>query len=441
MGLLSWLFPTPADRVRKAEEAVQTERFADAFRELLDVDHPDAGAVRARAARGLVFVNLEHAVSWANAGDDERVGLHFELIDDYLIAARAGKEDSGLPEAIRNARQQIRELRAGQEAERRLEKEAREARLTAVDPLGLTGGPSLVHDDEDSPGDPLAEQDDERAARLALVVDAYPPDLRDTLPELGRAFTDAVLDLEEGRADSALLALLQLPDDAALVLYERARAAHLLGDPRAAARTLRRLIKARPHFTVGQHHTAVMLAQMTAESGDAAAALEVLRDARRTEPELGAFLYAQLCLANRELPEAERTLRRLITAHPRQTSLHFLLAQVRLAGEHRASAMRALEAAMETACDSPGRCGHKPPDPEIVRLLATLYLEDGHDLLRARELVDMLPAGESWSDAYLQALLADRSGEGVSAELATRVHEHAPASQTSRVQRYLPAPA
>ena len=42
MGLLSWLFPSPEDRIRRAQDLVDRERYADARLEVMDIDHPEA---------------------------------------------------------------------------------------------------------------------------------------------------------------------------------------------------------------------------------------------------------------------------------------------------------------------------------------------------------------------------------------------------------------
>ena len=433
MGVLSWFFPSEQDRVDKARRYLEQERWADALDKVHGIESSAAIAVVRDAREGLARANLEAAVSWARAGDEQRVHTHMELADEY--------HDGQLAAEFREARKHLRGIRAqASEAEKRA-REEREARLLSVDPLGFTGGDNLV--DPPLPDGIDAEDADELSARLAILVDGYPESLRGAVANLGGTFAQAVLDLEDGRPDLALESLLQLPDDQPLVLYERARCAHALGDPRAGARALRSFAEhANGHVKIGRQHTAVLLAQMLAEARDLPSALRVLRDARATEPDVGTVLFAQLLEATNELAEAETVLLPLIKQHPRAQDLYKLLARIRLKGNHRVEAMRALETAMNVTCDTPGRCGYQPPDPEVVRTLATLYLEEGTDLQRGLELADKaagLVQQPVWDDLYLGALAAQARKDPTAPDLAARLREHTPDEdpRQNRLTRYL----
>ena len=83
MGLLSWLFPSPEDRIRRAQDLVDRERYADARLEVMDIDHPEALEILEQAERALTLLNLQEALSWGRAGDDRRVQMHMELAETF----------------------------------------------------------------------------------------------------------------------------------------------------------------------------------------------------------------------------------------------------------------------------------------------------------------------------------------------------------------------
>jgi tetratricopeptide (TPR) repeat protein len=435
MGLLSWFFPSPADRVASARRLMDGQRWAEARLDLLELDHPDAAGLVATCETELARMNLVEAVNWARAGDEQRLAQHLELAEQF---ARGGLED-----AFRDARREMRELRAERTELARRAQEAEAARQMSVDPLGMSGGPSWL--DRSVPTDLLDAADEEAAARLALVVENYAQPLRASVGALGPAFARAILDHEDGRPDLAVQALLELPDDHPVVRYERARAAYALGDPTAAARELRVFAtQAGGHHPMGRYHTGEFLALCLAESGRADEGLRVLRSLRASQPKLGAVLYAQLLELTGDLPEAERVLADLIRNHPKDTGLYKLLARVRVAGGERQQAMVALEAALTACACAPGKCGYQPPDVGVLRGLATLYLEDGVQTPRGIELAGQalgLVEEPTWEDAYLRALAARAGKDPQAPRLAEALWEHTPPGDArhARLTQFLPA--
>lgn len=434
MGLLSWLFPSVDDKVARARDMIARGQHADARLELLDLDHPASAELIEQCERELAEKNLLSAVSWANARDYERVQVHLELADTF--------RKPGMDDLFREQHAEVRRIRDEQASKQRADHAEREARLLAVDPLGIAGSTSLF-DPAEQPD--LAEEDAiERQARVALLVENYPSALRETVRDLGLPFADAVLQLDDGAADLALQTLLALPDDAPLVCWERGRAAYRLGDVRAAARSVRRFADlAGGHHAMGRQHSGVFLAQLTAESGDTAEALRILRDVRSQNPDLGLGLFAQLLTAEGSLEDAETVLRAGVKKHPKALSLYALLAQVRLLGGHRVSAMTALERAMDQCACGTGKCGAVPPDLEIVRSLATLYLEDGLEQERALDLAQQaagLVQQPRFEDAYLAALAGRARGDARAEDLVQQLHTALPEGDPRRgvLQEYLP---
>ena len=354
----------------------------------------------AEAERQLAILNLEEAVVRCRSGDDVGVQTALDTANNFR---REGME-AVFQEARRNLRIIRKERR---EAEARA-KEEREAKAMQADPLGLTGGPSWL-DDVARPD----LYDPERAeieARLALIVENYPEAIRKTVESLDPSFGAAVLDLEEGRPDRALTALLALPDEAPLVRWERARAAHALGDPAAAASEVRAFVSlTQAHMPFGRTHSGVYLPQLLAESGDIAQALRVLRSVREDHPGLGAPLFAQLLEATNALEEAESVAMALCKEHPRHPPFYLQLARIRIKAGHREAAAAALEASLSNTCCTPGQCGYQPPNLQVIRTLAILYFEDKRELRRAGELAQQaseLVRSPTWEDHYLSALAA-----------------------------------
>jgi hypothetical protein len=433
MGLLSWLFPSPEQKLEGARRALIAGRFAEARDTALELDIPGAADLVVQAEEALAQLNLAHAVSWAEAGDDDRVKTHLELARQF---AKEGMETS-----FADARRQIQTTR-----ERREKIAAEEARRAADRMLDID---LRFRDGQSEEAMPIPEGMDEAEAeelkaRLAILFDGYPEPLRRGMFALGPTFAQAVLDLDEGRAEPALQALIALPDDAPLVLHERARAADALGDPAAAARAWQTFAKvAGGHHPIGAHHTAVLLAQAQAASGDLDGAFQTLTEARKADPDLGSGLYASLLEARGDLAGAERLLRAMLQKYGAQPSLYLAIARVRLRGNHRVEAMQALETSLRQSNCKPGTCGAKPPDLATHRLLAMLYLEDGIETPRALELADtarQLVQQPIWDDLYLAALVARHEGSGDLLVLASRLHEVTPAGdpRRSKLERYLP---
>jgi tetratricopeptide (TPR) repeat protein len=434
MGLFSWFFPSADDRVANARKRMAAERWADARLEVLDLDRDDAREIVATCERALAQMNLDAAVSWCEAADDARVVHHMEMAQNF--------RRDGMEEAFKEARRQMRVIRQERTAAEERAREAEQARLLSADPFGVSGGPSWR--DPTMPDDLLAATDDEAAARLALVVEGYDVALRKTVGGLGAAFARALLDFEDGRPDLAIQALLELPDDEPVVRFERARTAYAMGDAAAAARELRAFAKLHgSHVSMGRHHTASFLALCLAESGDPAAGLRVLRSARQSDPKLGGSLFAQLLQLTGDLDAAESELVGLIRTYPKDTSLYKMLAGIQLAKHDRMKAMTVLEQSLTACACSPGQCGYRPPDGQVLTMLSQLYLEDRVDVPRGLELAEQaaqLVQQPTWDDAYLQALVADRSGHPNARRLIDGLHERTPhaSAQHDRLVEHLP---
>ncbi len=442
MGLLSWFFPTREQRIERGQSALTAGNWRDARDEVEGLDGSDADGIRRAANNGLAQLNLQAAIDFAQSGGDERVAEHLALAEQL--------HQGGLEAQFQDTRRQLRQIRD----ERRQEDaklKADAARANAVDPLGLVGRGVL----RDSPRLPdLSPDDHELEARNALIVENYPPALRASAVTMGHDFVGAVLAYEDGRPDLALQALLALPDTQPLVVYERARCAITLDDPRSAIAGLRAFAElAGGHQMIGAEHTATMLASLLARTGDLEGSERVLLDnpIKGSEVLLAQVLHASFrrgrtwgSVDETLLARAERSLLDAIARIGKKPELYVLLSDIRLDGGHRVPAMQALENALSACCDNPAKCGYRPPDPAIKRSLATLYFEDGLETARALELADDALAkveAASWEDTYLDALVLRAQGDPDAITVLTEIAERVPAedARRERVMRLIPA--
>lgn len=395
MGVLSWIFPTDQDRISRAETFYERGKFADARMELMGIETDAALGLRTRAENELARKNIEAAVSWCQAGDNGRARHHLEMAQNF--------HGGGLDDDFKEARRRMRDIREQQREEAAKKLEEREARIAAMEdsPFHAKSDMSPILEELNLSGAAAEELE----GRLSLLIDAYPSEFQEYVsPPLLKA----VLDLENGRPDLAIPALLALPDDNLLVCYERARAASLLGDSQATLRSMRAFDRlSDKHYEIGTQHTGILFAQALTQSNKYTEAMELLERLRKQDPNVGGAFYAQLLSRHGRHQEAEAILLPLIQKHPRQSTLYGLLANVRMAAGHEIEAMRSLEAALEATHCAPGQCGYRPPDAGIIRSLATLYFERDMELDRAHELSEQaasLVKQPTWDDLYLAGL-------------------------------------
>lgn len=420
MGLFSWLFPSAEDRLNKAKAMAAKGRLIDARHEALEAGElAGVAELISDIDRQLTQKNLDAAISWATAGDEERVQIHLDLARQY--------RQPGMDDAFASARAEIRSIRNAAEAKAKAAARAEAERLMEV-----SEGFRSSEDEIEVPlPEGLSEDEaDALKARLALLMEGYPESLRSEMLSLGPNFAQAVLDLDDGKFEDALRGLISLPDDVALVQHERARAAQALGDPSAAARSWRRFAEiAGGHLPIANSHSAVLLAQAMAQTGDLKGALHLLVEERKTDPDLASPLYANLLEALGHLKEAEKVLHKLIKQYPGHMDFYYMIARVRLKSDHRDLAVQAMETGLTRNTCAPGTCGYKPPHLATHRLLATLYFEDGKQLERATELAGIargLVKKPIWDDLYLSALEAKANHRPESADLVTRLREVTP---------------
>ncbi len=110
-----------------------------------------------------------------------------------------------------------------------------------------------------------------------LVTDQYPDDLAATLPDLGQEFVRAVLFVALARPDLAALPLVELPESDPMVCFERARIAHMLGQPDTALLALQGFVTLiGGHRTIRRLNSGVFMAQMAMALGDLGRAIQAM---------------------------------------------------------------------------------------------------------------------------------------------------------------------
>jgi len=425
MGLLSWLFPGPEQKLAKAERLMRRGDPGQARLLLAGLEGLDAARLREQVEDALVGMNLEAAAACARSGEFEASAEHLALAERFA--------DGRLADQLRAGRRALREARS---AARAVAKGAAGVTISS-DPLsgggscatgscgGGGGGGPVPHEEPASGfgGDPIFSlPPDHPQVRYALLLEAYPDQLRERFLALGADFAAAVLLLEDGQPRQAWVALEPFVAAEPAVRFLRGRAALELGWFPRAASELRAFGDAVGHQRIGSQHTAAMAAQALASDKRLEEALDLLEAERARADELSlAANQVSVLEALGRLPEADELGVAVLRAAPGDLGLHKMLARIRLKGGKRLEAMQVLESGLTRLCKGPGKCGSQPLDLDAARLLASLYLEDRLQPKRAAELVRDIARFSrqpDWRDGYLSALQARNAGEPSATDLA-----------------------
>jgi tetratricopeptide (TPR) repeat protein len=385
MGWLSKLFGTdPQARVDKARKLLGKGEYNEARWTLDGVKHPDVGPLLAQAKAGLVLMNLDEAKARYTAGDSVGAKEHLEIAREFGAST----------DQLKDARRFGREVREAEQA-RKVAQAQQPIEPEGDDPLwGLP------------PDDPRL--------RYAMRLENWPEALRLRLSQLGPAFAQAVMAIEDGNAAQAFEALTPFVQNEPAARFERARAALELGRLPAAAADLAEFGSALGHQRIGNQHTAVLHTQVLARMGRGEDALEMLDGAIQTDTAIDLLgTRASLLEAMGRFEQARDEAEKLLHKAPKDQGLYRLLARVREALGDREGATFALEGSLATTCSNPGKCGQQPFDVAAGRMLARLYLEDRKAPDRVAELLDQVARNTEqpgWEDRYLEALVARNDG-------------------------------
>ncbi len=393
MGLLRWLFPTPQDRLDKAQSWIERGEYAKARLGLEGLPGSEAEDLRSQALDGLKQLNLELGVAQAQAGEFERAAEHLKLAAEFAPTGDT---------SVRAARRAVRELR------------------TASPPpappkeLALARDPNVVNALPGSEAEIWSLPPDDPRLQYAMALEGYPLELRARLLALGTDFAQAVGLVAAGQPGRAVEALGAFVEQESAARWERARAAYAAGTLGLASSDLRSFGDQFGHQVLGGQHSAALLARILAEDGRLAEGLDVLESALVNEPSHVQLLgnRASLLEGLGRWAEADEAARELVKLAPRDMGLYKLMARCRVRAGMRVEAMQVLESGLRGNC-STGRCGSQAFDAEAGRLLARLYLEDRIEPQRVEELLARVRGASQqpkWLDGYLEALRA-RNGE------------------------------
>lgn len=387
MGWLARLFGNdPESKVARARDLLAAGSFNDARWELEELDHPEAPALREKARQGLVVLNLDEAAARYRAGDFGGAQEHLNLAGEF------GATSSQL----REVRRVGREERARRKAEAEAKAQAELLIPEGDDPLW-----SLPPDDP--------------RIRYAVLLEAWPDDLRERLAALGPDFAKAVMLIEEGRGAEAAGLLDPFVHTDPVARWERSRAHLQAGNLAPAASDLATFGDRVGHRRIGQQHTATVHAQVLARlgrSGEALALIEGCIAAGDSDLALQGMRVSLLEAMGR-LMEAETSAEGLLKKAPKDQGLYRMLARIRLRLDKRMGATAALEGGLAKTCSNPGKCGNQPFDVHAARMLTALYLEDRREPVRVKELLADLGRyvrEPAWEDQYIAALKARNDG-------------------------------
>lgn len=346
MGLLSWLFPSPADKVAKARRLMEDGRHAEARLVVVDVDTDEARAVLAEAEVALVELNLERAIQRCRAGDEAQVESHLELARqfDRGAAAEAIARTEAELEALRAVRYQDDlwdELRAAADRRRRLGDDPGDFARAALHgegavrlffggdtPFGLPGveleprAGDFVPGWVPAVGEPGSLTASERGAIAKALREAWPAALHPAVEAAGEALVEAMAFAAARRPEEVVARLIDLPTDNPAARFELGRAAAALGMHAPAALALQQARGAvESAFAVGGLSLRVFGARVLRWAGAIGPAWGTMADLSAADRATAPYLYVALAMEAGRLAEAEAGLDALAADDPARPQL------------------------------------------------------------------------------------------------------------------------
>lgn len=417
MGWFSRTFGRSTDaKIERAHHYIAQEQYNDARLELIDVDDAQAKELLKTCTQALCQLNLEHAEGRFSAGEYEAAKEHLELARSFGASA----------EQLQEVRSQGRIYRQEREEQVRKEKEARIVQRDIGDNF-IWGLP-----------------DDDPRLRYAMRIEVYPQELHKRLIQLGTGFAEATLAIEDLGPQTALPMLDPFLEKDPVARFEHMRAALGIGDLHQALADLIIFKEQVGHHIIDGMHTKAILSQLLTQTGQSEEALKELDEHESDHPAVS-MVRAQILESRNQLEEAEKAFVELLKKLPKNLQLYKSLARIKIKQNERAEATNILESALNSCCKT-GTCGSQPPDPNLLRMLAQIYLEDREQLPRAKEIlrdIARITKQPAWEDQYLAALAARNEGhpfsENITKTLLANLSENDP--RRSLVLRAFPQSA
>lgn len=377
MGLFSFLFGgDPGAELDKAAGYLETGdpvRALEVARKVEKRGQP-AHAMRAqelvsRAQDALVARSVERSREAEEAGD-------WEDAADWL---RAGLERVKDPTQRADLESRLRRVLD------RLEEQREEGLAGSRLFGGAAGGP----------------EEDEFAWDLEThyltLIDTLKPEVMKRYEDRPEAFQRAFVALNEGQLEEARRQLDALVAESAggdaVLRFERGRARLVTGDARGAREDFEAawtvlgddLLDSADSLSVPS-----LWAEATLETGDPGTVADRLADVavvRGQDTDLRTLeLRGRALLELERYDDARRMLAPAAARFPQHGALPHLLAQALVALGEPELAIHCLETALAPSC-SGGRCSGPPPYVPSLRMLSTLYLQQGKKIDRVRELL------------------------------------------------------
>ena len=346
MGLVSWLFPKPADRIAKAKKLMAQNRFAEARLEIVDVDDDEAREVKIEAERALVRVNLERAQQYARARDGRQMesclalakqftdGSQEELFERTIELIQSLTQERAVVEmwsALASAAERRRRLGTDpgdftlQAYEGTCAVRLFFGRETAFNLPGLEVGPDRTWFKPawvTAAAEPDAPTVVELAAARTALKGAYPALYHEGIDAAGDILARAVLSMAAERPERAVEGLMTLPVDNLPGRFELGRAAGALGDHQASAYALKQFGEADgKDVVVGDLSFRALYAATLRWAGVAKPAYDHAAALREHSPDAIPHLFAALAIETGHFDAARATVEGLAEDNPSRLQL------------------------------------------------------------------------------------------------------------------------
>jgi len=370
-------------KMERALYFFEQEQYNDARIELIDIDNPQAKELLQQCNSALSELNLKHAEGRFSAGEYDAAKEHLDLARSFGATS----------EQIQNVRKQGRIYRQERDIARKKAREDKKVQRDIGDNF-IWGLP-----------------DDDPRLRYAMRIERYPEELHKRLIQLGTGFAEATLAIEDLSPQTALDMLEPYVEKDPVARFEHMRAALGAGDIHQGLADLIIFKEQVGHHIIDGMHTKALLSQLLAQTGQSEEALKEIDTEDENHPAVS-MVRAQILESRNQLDEAENELLSLLKKLPKNLGLYKSLARVKIKKNERAEATNILESALESCCKT-GTCGSQPLDPNLLRMLAQIYLEDRVELPRAKELlrdIARITSHTTWEDQYLAALAGRNDG-------------------------------
>jgi tetratricopeptide (TPR) repeat protein len=280
-------------KLERANYYIARERYADAIREIDDLETSEAIELRAEATLELLEINLEEAKARFNAGDPVGAKEHI----DIALHLGATKDQ------IKSVRRHVERVKQ----ERIVEEQKKQKKVQE----------SVDHGD-----DPIwSLPPDHPKLRYAFRVERYPLELQERLIDLGEEFASAVIQLEDGDPRIAYDRLSSFVSKDDVAYMERARAALQYGDLQRAASDLKEFGSRVGHCVIDNTHTGALLVSLISNLGHVEEALTLVEDMYRKEPHPALeHIRSQLLESHGDLRRAEKASAKLLKENPNNFS-------------------------------------------------------------------------------------------------------------------------